>query len=105
RYHRRYAVKAGPKAAPDPTRLPWRPRSTGAARFATFCSKYIVVPKGTGARKHLRLRAWQTELVASVLDPDPPPRSAGWMMPRGQGKSTLVAALGLYDLLEGQEGA
>lgn len=27
------------------------------------------------------------------------------MMPRGQGKSTLVAALGLYDLMEGQEGA
>jgi phage terminase large subunit-like protein len=27
------------------------------------------------------------------------------MMPRGQGKSTLVAALGLYDLLEGDEGA
>ena len=26
-------------------------------------------------------------------------------MPRGQGKSTLVAALGLYDLLLGDEGA
>jgi phage terminase large subunit-like protein len=27
------------------------------------------------------------------------------MMPRGQGKSTLVAALGLYDLMEGDEDA
>ena len=27
------------------------------------------------------------------------------MMPRGQGKSTLVAALGLYDLMLGEEGS
>ena len=44
------------------------------------------------------LRDWQVDLVASVLDPTPRPRSAGWMMPRGQGKSTLVAALGLFEL-------
>lgn len=53
----------------------------------------------------MKLRPWQLELVGSVLDAEPRPRLAGWMMPRGQGKSTLVAALGLYDLMEGQEGA
>jgi phage terminase large subunit-like protein len=31
--------------------------------------------------------------------------SPGGVLPRGQGKSTLVAALGLYELLEGGEGA
>jgi phage terminase large subunit-like protein len=44
------------------------------------------------------------ELVGTVLDPTPPPSLAGWM-PRGQGKSALVAALGLYDLMLGDEGA
>ena len=85
--------------------LPFRPRSAGSARFAAFCQRFIRVPKGTGALSPLRLRPWQIELVGSVLDADPTPRTAGWMMPRGQGKSTLVAALGLYDLLLGDEGA
>lgn len=98
-------MKAGPKAAVDSRVLPFRPRSTGSARFAAFCLRYIRVPKGTGALSPLRLRPWQIELVGSVLDADPTPRTAGWMMPRGQGKSTLVAALGVYDLMTGGEGA
>ncbi|HEY0888673.1 MAG TPA: terminase large subunit [Nocardioides sp.] len=98
-------MKAGPKAAVDATPLPFRPRATGAARFGKFCERFIVTPKGTGARSPMRLRPWQLELVGSVLDADPRPRTAGWMMPRGQGKSTLVAALGLYDLMLGEEGA
>ena len=98
-------MKAGPKAAVEPSSLPFRPRSAGSARFAVFCQRFIRVPKGTGALSPLRLRPWQIELVGSVLDADPKPRTAGWMMPRGQGKSTLVAALGLYDLLLGDEGA
>jgi phage terminase large subunit-like protein len=53
----------------------------------------------------LRLRPWQLDLVGSVLDADPQPRTAGWMLPRGQGKSTLMAALGLYELMCGDEGA
>ena len=65
----------------------------------------MIVPKGTGALRPLRLRPWQVELVSSVLDPMPPPSLAGWMLPRGQGKSALVAALGLYDLMLGAEGA
>lgn len=98
-------MKAGPKAAVDDSPLPFASRKRGAERFAAFASKYIVTPKGTGARKVMRLRPWQVELVGSVLDPSPRPRTAGWMMPRGQGKSTLVAALGLYDLMLGEEGA
>jgi hypothetical protein len=34
-------MKAGPKAAVDPTVLPFRPQSTGAARFAKFCERDI----------------------------------------------------------------
>lgn len=96
----------GPKAAVDPSPLPFRPRTTvESERFSRFCTKYVVTPKGTGARSPMRLRPWQRDLVASILDGTPQPRTAGWMMPRGQGKSTLVAALGLYVLMEGGEGA
>src|SRR4029453_16188633 len=76
----------------------------GAPRFAGFCKQYIIVPKGKDALKPLRLRPWQVELVGTVLDPDPPPSLAGWMLPRGQAKSALVAALGLYHPLLGGEG-
>ncbi len=98
-------MKAGPKSAVDPTPLPLRTRAKGAALMAKFCEQFIVVPSGTGARKPMKLRPWQVDLIGSVWDADPRPRLAGWMLPRGQGKSTLVAALGLYDLLLGQEGA
>jgi hypothetical protein len=47
-------MKAGPKAAVDPTVLPFRPQSTGAARFAKFCERFVKVPKGTGALKPCR---------------------------------------------------
>lgn len=89
----------------DNSPLAFRPRLAGSGAFASFSGKFIRVPKGTGARKPIRLRDWQCELVGSVLDADPQPRIAGWCLPRGQGKSTLVAALGLYELMTGGEGA
>lgn len=98
-------MRAGPKAAVDGSPLPFRSRKSGAARFDAFCSSFVTVPKGKGARGMLRLRPWQLDLVASVWGADPRPRLAGWMLPRGQGKTTLVAALGLYDLMLGDEGA
>ncbi|OBA66225.1 terminase [Mycolicibacterium elephantis] len=98
-------MKAGPKAAVDDSPLPFRPRSSGSARFGKFCEKFVKVPKGTGALTPLRLRDWQRDLVGSVLDTDPQPRTAGWMLPRGSGKSSLMAAWGIYELFTGGEGA
>ncbi|WP_168703077.1 terminase large subunit domain-containing protein [Gordonia paraffinivorans] len=98
-------MKAGPKAKVDVTPLPFRPRSTGSKRFASFAEKFIKVPKGTNAKKALRLRDWQLELIGSVEDAEVMPRTAGWMLPRGQGKSTLVAAYGLYRFFTDGEGA
>lgn len=98
-------MRAGPKAAVSPEPLEFECDLVGAERFAAFAERYVVTPKGTGAREPMLLRPWQVDLVGSVLDPAPRPRLAGWMMPRGQGKSTLVAALGLYDLMLGEEGA
>jgi phage terminase large subunit-like protein len=93
--------------------LPFRSRATGGRRVAAFAKQYVATPKGKGALKPLLLRPWQVELVDSVWGRDrdsarsqtSPPRLAGWMLPRGQGKSTLCAVLGLYDLMLGEEGA
>ncbi len=98
-------MKAGPKGKVDASPLPFRPRSAGSKRFAAFCEKFVKVPKGTGALKTLRLRGWQLELIGSVEDAEVTPRTAGWMLPRGQGKSTLVAAYGLYRFFTDGEGA
>lgn len=95
----------GPKKAVDPSPLPLDTDATGSERFAAWCRRFIVTPKGTGAREPMLLRPWQVDLSGSILDPTPQPRTAGWTLPRGQGKSTLVAALGLYELMEGGEGA
>ncbi|CPT00582.1 phage terminase [Mycobacteroides abscessus subsp. abscessus] len=98
-------MRAGPKRAVDDSVLPFRPRSNGTAAFVAFSKKFIRVPKGTGALLPLAPRDWQCELVGSVLDAPERPRVAGWCLPRGQGKSTLIAALGLYELMTGGEGA
>lgn len=97
-------MRAGPKRAVDDTVLPFRPRSGGSARFAAFCEKFVKVRESRRVVP-LRLRPWQRDLVGTVLDADPQPRVAGWCLPRGQGKSTLVAALGVYELMTGGEGA
>lgn len=89
----------------DGSALPFRSRKTGSARFDAWCARFIKVPKGTGGGKQLKLRDWQVELVGSVLDAEVQPRVAGWCLPRGQGKSSLVAALALYELFQGGEGA
>jgi phage terminase large subunit-like protein len=85
----------------DLRRLPKR----GGARCIAFCERYITVPKGTGARRRLKLRGWQREIVRGVLD-EPRPRQGLVSIPAGNGKSTLAAAMGLYGLLaDGVEGA
>lgn len=96
--------RPGPKTAADRSRLPWRPRTVGAARFATFCERFVVTPKGSGAKGPLRLRPWQVDLVSTLLDA-PRPKIALWSLPRGQGKSSLTAALALDHVFGDVEGA
>ena len=97
-------VTAGPKRLKDPSALPFDTEATGSARFAEFCSAFIVTPKGTGAKEPMRLRPWQRELTGTLLDEDA--QFVLWSLPRGQGKSTLVAALALFHAFcSGIEGA
>ena len=99
-------VKAGPKAAAStrPLQMPTLPTS-GAERAIRWIERFVVTPKGTGAREQMQLRPWQRQLLAGIFD-EPRPRLALWSLPRGNGKSTLAAALGLYALhADGVEGA
>jgi phage terminase large subunit-like protein len=103
---RQHRIKPGPKAPPssapiDLRRFPKR----GGDRCIRFVERYVMVPKGTGAKKRMKLRPWQHEIVRGVLD-EPRPRQALVSIPAGNGKSTLAAAIGLYGLLaDGVEGA
>ena len=97
-------MQRGPKAGVDPSPLPFKSSLKGAARFAAFCRRYIVTPKGHGVGKPMILRPWQVKLVGAILDPPQRPRTAGIMMPRGQGKTSLMAALCVYTLSTGPEG-
>ena len=65
-------MKAGPKAAVDPTVLPFRPRSLGAARFAKFCERFVKVPKGTGG-KPLYVRVIASEITGRRFKFGPEP--------------------------------
>src|SRR6266511_3231230 len=91
-------MKEGPKAAVKPGYLDLSglPRS-GAARVVAFIEKFVIVPKGTGSRKLMRVRPWQRKLIAQAFNA-PRPRQVLWSMARGNGKSALAAALGLYGL-------
>lgn len=59
-------MRAGPKGQADLTPLPWAPRLEGAEQFAEFRQRFIVTPKGTGARQPMRPRDWQLDLVRDV---------------------------------------
>jgi phage terminase large subunit-like protein len=80
--------------APDWTR--WRTKSP-AARAIRFAETYLIVPKGHGAGKPMKLATFQKNMLEELLD-DASLRSAIVSMPRGQGKSTLSAALALWAL-------
>jgi phage terminase large subunit-like protein len=98
-------VRAGPKPDVDGSPLPLRGSRRRELAVARFALDYIRVPRGHGVRKPLRLRPWQRELIAATWDQRPRPRLAGWMLGRGNGKTSLTAILALYELLAGAEGA
>lgn len=97
-------MAAGPKRAADPTPLPFVSDLVGVERFAAWCAEFLITPKGHGVGEPMRLRDWQVEMLRPVLDPSPRPSVAGLMCPRGTGKTSLMAALALYELFNGPDG-
>jgi phage terminase large subunit-like protein len=97
-------LRRGVKAKADPSPLPFNSRLKGAKRFARFVREFIITPKGRGVNKPMKLRPWQVELMASVLDAEKRPSVAGFMLPRGNGKTTLLAMWAIYELFCGPDG-
>lgn len=98
-------MRRGPKSAVDDSPLPFAPKGRPSQQFASFCNRFIRVTSGSDALQSLVIRDWQRDLVASVFDADPMPRVAAWCLPRGQGKSSICAAIGLWELMTGGEAA
>jgi phage terminase large subunit-like protein len=97
-------VKAGPKALPtsDPLSFGDLP-AAGGERVIAFVEEYVVLPHGKGARRHMVLRTWQRDIVRGLFD-EPRPRQGLLSLSRGNGKTTLAAALALYGLFaDGEE--
>ncbi|QDO90295.1 terminase [Ornithinimicrobium ciconiae] len=84
--------------------LPFKPRSAvESERFYAFARKFLLTPKGTGAKMPLKIHEFQRGIVSDVLDSGA--RTVGVMLPRGSGKTTLNAAIALYVLFCWGEGA
>jgi phage terminase large subunit-like protein len=75
--------------------LPRRSLPSEPVTRAVRVVQSLVVPKGHGARKRLRLLAWEREIVATVFGPRPP-RQALVVVGRGNGKTTLAAAMAVH---------
>lgn len=96
-------MKAGPKAAASLEPLKWSTRSKGVDHFRNFCRRYLKVPRGVGARKALRPRDWQLDMCRPLFEGTA--HINVWVLPRGNGKSGLVAAIALHHLFTFGEGA
>lgn len=102
-------TRMGPKPATseDPLDLSMLPDKRDYRRIDAFCREFVRMPKGTGAGGPFRLRPWQRDIVKAMYPPTGQrPRQGLVSLSRGNGKSTLAAALALYGLFaDGIEGA
>lgn len=98
------ALKAGPKAPVtlDPLDFSGWPLDR-AARRIRFVDTFVVVPKGKGALKPLKLRGWQREIIDGAFADGV--RSALVSLPRANGKTALAAALAVAELFAGPPSA
>lgn len=90
-------MKRGPKGATCVEPLELSCGGSLSNRFRHFAFQYLRFADGTP----MVLRQWQLDLVASVWDSVPRPRLAGWALARGNGKSSLAAAMAVFVLMTG----
>ena len=98
-------MRAGPKrqVTAEPLDLEHLPAQRGH-RAVRFIEQYLKVPKGKGARRPVKLRSWQRDIVRRVLAPGV--RQGLVSVPRGNGKTALAGMLACYGLFaDGVEGA
>lgn len=95
-------AQRGPKTMPDVDPLDFSdyPKST-AARYKKFIREFLVVPRGHGAGKPVRLRPFQREIIDGSFKRGV--RTSLISMPRANGKTSLAAMIALAELFVGQE--
>ncbi|UXN30691.1 terminase large subunit domain-containing protein [Glutamicibacter sp. M10] len=91
---------AGPKAkiTAEPLDFTGWPRDR-AKRRIKFIEKYLIVPKGHGAGKPVKLREFQKDIIRGAYAPGI--RTGLCSLPRGNGKSGLAAMMGLAEMFMG----
>lgn len=97
-------LTTGPRKRVSEEPLPFVGTGSPSECFVQFCARYLKVRNGFGAGQPLVIREWQKALVASVLDPTPLPRLCCWLMARGNGKTSLLAALSLFAMFTSDVG-
>ena len=97
-------MKAGPKGRIDAEPLDFTgwPRDR-AKRRERFIREYLLVPRGHGAGKPIKLREFQREIVRGAFAPGI--RTALVSIPRANGKTALAAMLALAELFVGPPSA
>ncbi|MFA5608085.1 MAG: terminase TerL endonuclease subunit [Leucobacter sp.] len=81
----------------EPPWYRWRVRDP-AERCIRFIEQYCRSPKGAGHGKPIVLAQFQKEWIRTILQPGI--RQAVLQAPRGQGKSTLLAAIALWSVFD-----
>lgn len=89
------ASKAGPKGQADMSPIYWdTSHGPGVESLIWFCEEYLTIPRGHGAGGPMKLRPWQVEMCSTLYNPST--SIAVWVLPRGQGKSGISAAIALH---------
>src|SRR5262245_30920500 len=95
------------RAAPDTrvirARPPWRAWKTRsrAGRAIRWIETYCRIPSGVGTGQLMKLRRFQRDSLEELLADDV--RTGGLQIPRGNAKSTLWAAVGLWAVSDGED--
>ena len=99
---KRETIRGGPLVS---ERAPWRSWRTKSrhARCIRFVETFCIVPKGAGAGRPMRLAPFQREWIEEVFAPGV--RAAGMLLPRGNGKTSLLSAVALWALEDEDDGA
>ena len=88
--------KSGRKSVAEDSPIPWRGDLEGVESLDWFTRTYLLVPRGYGAGAAMWLRPWQLEMCQGLYSEEV--SLAIWVLPRGQGKSGISAAIGLHHL-------
>ena len=88
--------KSGRKSVAEDSPIPWRNDLDGVESLDWFTRTYLLVPRGYGAGAAMWLRPWQLEMCQGLYSDEV--SLAIWVLPRGQGKSGISAAIGLHHL-------